>query len=736
MKIVCGKCAAEVELPRAGESPEVRCPSCAAVFMLPSLADGEELPHPDTFPGYRVVAIVGYGGMGAVYRAVQLSMDREVAIKVLLRKYAHVPRFVARFEREALALASLNHANIVAVIDRGRVGDTYFLVMEYVHGRTLRYLVKNELLSIERSLDIAVQICRALEAAHECGVVHRDIKPSNILVQDSGVVKVADFGIVHMVEEDDAAERERRSRLGTAKYMAPEQRGTGEPIDARADLYGLGVTLFEMLTGDLPRGGPPSELNRLVPKNVDAIVERAARSKREERFQSAAEMCAALELALQTMKLEDTSATAVLPVVAPATLPCPACGEAVPFEQHSCPGCGAAVSEVCYRANCGGVDPVGAERCSRCGGHLTLLKNQRRAELEGLLQQAEAHLAAGQFALALGDVRVVQGLPYRAFADLRERAAEVHRQIRRQVRLSHARSFLKGAAAVLVIGAAAALCWTAERGLSRRRAAQAVQEGKPPVTPRPASIPVKPPSPPPQPRPARPRDAFSAWLLAVTDKGWADRAPAARLLAACDAGRLLVAGGNDGQAAKRLAKALDDIARGQPVTASPDALRARLAETLDEACGAVFKELRGQPALKQAVGRLAINYAKARKSIDDAPAVLDLASTTLYDLMTTAEALHNTQQDARSSLLLLDASLEPPPKKGDLGQATVRIVKAGVLLVRYLDRDGKAIPELVNDARERLRRAQRSPDDAVRLACGTEALVEAFAAKLAYNRLD
>jgi len=394
-------------LPSAGDTPRARCHACGAVFHLPKLAEGEELPHPDAFPGYRVVAIVGFGGMGTVYRAIQLSMEREVALKVLHKRYSHVPRFVDRFEREATALAALNHPNIVAVIDRGRVGDTYYFVMEYVRGRTLRYLMRNKQLTVERAVEVAVQICDALHAAHACGVVHRDIKPGNILVAPDGLVKVADFGIVHIAGDDKHAERERRTRLGTAKYMAPEQRGTGLVVDHRADIYALGTTLYEMLTGRLPDGSPASAHNPAIPKPLDEIIERATREDREERFQSAVEMRDALEAILATLKLEETSATAVLAPPEGAT--CPACGAALGAADLHCPTCRNRVREPCFRPGCGALNPVGAERCSLCSGHLKLMEGERRAHLEAALDKAKRLMAEGRLAEARAELEPVQG---------------------------------------------------------------------------------------------------------------------------------------------------------------------------------------------------------------------------------------------------------------------------------------------------------------------------------------
>jgi len=731
VKIVCGKCFAEVELPKAGESPDIECPSCGAVFRMPSLAEGEELPHPDTFPGYRIVAIVGHGGMGTVYRAIQLSMDREVAIKVLLRKYAHVPRFVSRFEREASALAVLNHPNIVAVIDRGRVEDMYYFVMEYLHGRTLRYLIRNDLLSVERSLDIAIQICQALEAAHACGVVHRDIKPSNMLIQDDGVVKVADFGIVHMVEQDDAAERERRSRLGTANYMSPEQRGTGEVIDARADIFGLGVSLCEMLTGAVPKDEPPSALNRLVPKELDHIVERAMRENREERFQSAAEMREGLEIVRDSMSLETTPATEALAVPILPALTCRACGEAVAGAEETCPHCGATVREACYDPDCDGLNPVRAERCVSCGGHIELLKRQRRDELETLLQRGEAHAAARRRSDALRDLEVVRADPHKSFEDLRERARETIRRLRRRRLARLARVLVTAAAALLLVAAAAGVYWLVEKHVFSRLQRREAQDHEEPTSKKAVEAPgtqvVRVAPEPPRPKRA---DAFCDYLLALTERSWVKRSPALRVMAACDAGMCLAVGRTDGQAAKRLANRLAEIERGGAVSPPADVLHARLAATLDSLCDEVASNLCSQPRLAKWIKQAAERHGEARRSAKNPRQTLEAATAALDDLLATAEAAANPNLDLSARLLFLDASLAPAIGAPDLRRAADRLIRATRFLVRHLQRQRqrRAALELLDDARRRLARAQEEEEGMARLAYCVEALVEALGA--------
>ncbi|MBM4035707.1 MAG: serine/threonine protein kinase, partial [Planctomycetes bacterium] len=661
MKIVCGRCAAEVELPKQGEGPQIRCPSCAAVFLLPSLAEGEELARPDTFPGYRVVALVGHGGMGAVYRAIQLSMEREVAIKVLLRKYVNVPRFVARFERESDALAALSHPNIVGVIDRGRVGDIYYFVMEYVHGRTLRNLVKGGQVGVARAVDVALQICQALEAAHAAGVVHRDIKPGNILVgEGTDQVKVADFGIAHIVEEDATVQRERRSRLGTAKYMAPEQRGTGEVVDARADIYALGVSLHEMLTGELPTGQPPSAANPLAPKELDAVVERATRARREERFQSAAEMRQALLAAREAVRREETSVTEAVPAGVAAGPVCHACGLAVGPADLSCAACATALVEPCFRPDCEGVNRVGAERCAACGGHIKLIERQRRAELEEFLALAEAEIASARVVEAAELLAEVQAEPHGVFAGLRERAQELQQRLLLLRPPPSRGSFVFVAAAVAAAGLALLVYWRITEGLASRPPDHIATTVKADTTkrittpiPLPTAVPV-----PPQPLPAS--NALRDYLLAVTDDGWPKLAPELRLAVAADAAAVLAAAKGNGQASKRLLRTLADL--GKAEAPLPETARSRAAAALDALCEAFGRELARNKALAPQVRPILTRYAAAARAATDHVQKLDLAAAALYDLLAAAEAAQNPKPDLPTRLILLEGSLGAPAR--------------------------------------------------------------------------
>lgn len=259
-------------------------------------------PLPDElaakFPSLEILERVGSGGMGCVYKARQKHLDRLVALKILPAELGRDPRFTERFTREGRALAKLVHPNIVTIHDFGQVDGLYFIVMEYMDGMSLR-----ELMNVEQPGDIDVvkvmtDICSALQYAHEAGIVHRDIKPENILFNRRGHLKIADFGLVKLAVQatQDVSLTGSRQAMGTLHYMAPEQWEDPHNVDHRADLYALGVLLYELVTGRLPLGhfDPPSVLASADPA-IDDVVMGAMQSNPEQRYQSADELAAAVK---------------------------------------------------------------------------------------------------------------------------------------------------------------------------------------------------------------------------------------------------------------------------------------------------------------------------------------------------------------------------------------------------------------------------------------------------------
>jgi serine/threonine protein kinase/DNA-directed RNA polymerase specialized sigma24 family protein len=249
------------------------------------------------FPELEIIEAVGRGGMGVVYRAKQRDLDRVVALKILRPDFGGDPSFAERFLREGRALAQLDHPNIITVHNVGHRGDLYFLIMEYVDGADLRLMQKNCRLTPAETLALIPPICDALQYAHEQGVVHRDIKPENILLTHSGRIKIADFGLAKLAGADESYTLTGTNQvMGTPHYMAPEQCERPQEVDHRADIYSLGVVIYELLTGELPIGrfSVPSE-SQGVDERLDDIVMRTLEKKPERRFQHASEITTAVE---------------------------------------------------------------------------------------------------------------------------------------------------------------------------------------------------------------------------------------------------------------------------------------------------------------------------------------------------------------------------------------------------------------------------------------------------------
>jgi serine/threonine-protein kinase len=274
--------------------------------------------------------------MAEVYRARDELLGREVALKVLSSRFSSDRAFVERFRREAQAAANLSHPNIVSLFDYGADDGTYFIVMEYIDGRSLGDVIKDSgALMPERAAEIAIDVAKALQRAHDSGLVHRDIKPSNIMITRAGETKVTDFGIARAVGGNGEATMTQTGMvMGTASYLSPEQ-AQGNPVDARSDLYSLGVVLYEMLVGEPPFAGesplaiaykhvretpvPPSRINPNVPAALDAVVMKALAKNPDNRYQSARELAEDLERFLSGAEVQATPLLAGETMVAPAT---------------------------------------------------------------------------------------------------------------------------------------------------------------------------------------------------------------------------------------------------------------------------------------------------------------------------------------------------------------------------------------------------------------------------------
>jgi eukaryotic-like serine/threonine-protein kinase len=310
------------------------------IVLQPAALSGRIVSH------YRVLDIIGGGGMGVVYRAEDLKLGRHVALKFLPEEMGSDPQALERFNREARAASSLDHPNICAVYQFGEHEGKPFMVMQLLEGQTVREYLgavvsQDELLPLEVLLDIARQIAEGLKAAHEKGIVHRDIKPANVFITSRGVVKILDFGVAKLQErpeEDEVVAQvdavaahsgalhltRTGIKIGTAGYMSPEQ-VRGEALDARTDIFSLGLVLYEMATGGRAFSGetavvlhdailnqdpvPVSDLNPVLPEELVAIIDKCLQKHRGDRYQSASEVLDALEQVTDHTRLARPAAT-------------------------------------------------------------------------------------------------------------------------------------------------------------------------------------------------------------------------------------------------------------------------------------------------------------------------------------------------------------------------------------------------------------------------------------------
>jgi eukaryotic-like serine/threonine-protein kinase len=282
---------------------------------------------------YRVLDRVGSGGMAEVYVAQDLQLGRKVALKILYRRFAEDREFVERFRREASSAAGLQHQHVVSVYDRGEYDGTYYIAMEYLEGRSLKTIIRQEApLDPDRAVDLTIQVLRAARFAHRRGIIHRDLKPHNVIVDEEGRAKVTDFGIARAGASDMT---QTGSIMGTAQYLSPEQ-AQGMAVSAASDLYSVGIILYELLTGRVPFEGesavtialkqvnerptPPTVYNSAVTPELEAVVMRALEKEPARRFQDADEFIAALQAAREGIATPAmvTAPTVVEPIPPPS----------------------------------------------------------------------------------------------------------------------------------------------------------------------------------------------------------------------------------------------------------------------------------------------------------------------------------------------------------------------------------------------------------------------------------
>src|SRR5882762_4530783 len=288
--------------------------------------ENEKISH------YRILEKLGAGGMGEVYLAEDTKLGRRVALKILGEEYTTNRDRLNRFEQEASAASALNHPNILTIHEVGSDDGKHFIATEYIDGTTLRRKVSGPPMDVAEILDIAVQVASALEEAHAAGIIHRDIKPDNIMIRRNGYVKVLDFGLAKLTEnstDKTPSDGEAATRvmvqtdagvvMGTAHYMSPEQ-ARGKPVDARTDIWSLGVVMYELIAGRTPFEGetstdvivaitqkeppPIARFAPSVPPEFDWIVTKALRKDRDERYQTIKELLTDLRRLKQRLEFE------------------------------------------------------------------------------------------------------------------------------------------------------------------------------------------------------------------------------------------------------------------------------------------------------------------------------------------------------------------------------------------------------------------------------------------------
>jgi len=371
-----------------------------------------DLPLIDLAARYEIEGELGQGGMGAVLLATDRQLKRKVAIKRILGSMAQSKTALRRFVTEAQSIAKLNHFNIVQVYEFGRDAEGPLLVLEYVGGGSLLDKLKEGKLEIEEAVDITCQLCDGLAIAHEQGIVHRDIKPANILLTKRGEPKLTDFGLARQ-ESVDHGQTQAGAVLGTIDFMPPEQRRDATATDARSDLWSLAATLYQMLTGEVPR---VIDLND-VPRQLRSELSRALKSKLDDRYQTAQEFRDALKGSLKAAA--DPAPEVVVDLGAGE------CGECHTKNESSrkfCRECAAPLRVSCL--SCEEEIPVWDKVCGECGGKQPELAAAHRNKLSGIIETSLTLSREHEYEKALAQLSSVQEDQYPFTEYLHQQAAK------------------------------------------------------------------------------------------------------------------------------------------------------------------------------------------------------------------------------------------------------------------------------------------------------------------------
>ena len=440
MQKICPYCAHEFDVTDEAAERPVECPECGGKVFAELQREESFAVENEVAPGikvgqrlgdYEIEGRLGAGGMAVVLRAKQLALNRPVALKILPEHFAENPVFVSRFHAEAAVLATLDHPNIVGVIDRGEQDGNYYIVMSLIEGGSLKErLGERQHLSPHESLRIMEQVCDGLAYAHGKGVIHRDIKPGNIMVSPDGRVRIADFGLAHLAAEEGGMDLTRSGQaMGTVKYMAPEQLTDPKTVDARADIYAMGVTLYEMLTGLAPMGAfrMPSEVDPNIDVRLDDTITKAMQTDPAGRFQTVPEMLADLKAisssAVVTAEQAEQEEVAAAPSAISVLLACRACGHESRPEAHACEKCGADLSDLfepCHE--CGMENRLDVPNCRQCGTDLGLRRAQKRGRTESRQLRAMQLRKEKKYDEAIGVLEKIVATRGREYEQVRESA--------------------------------------------------------------------------------------------------------------------------------------------------------------------------------------------------------------------------------------------------------------------------------------------------------------------------
>jgi len=388
-------------------------------------AEYGEIKKGDQLGGFRVEDMVGAGAMAVVYRATQISLDRSVALKILPKEFAKRPSFVRQFDSETELLASLNHPNIVSIIDRGHQDETYYFAMEFVEGTTFGELIASGQLDEEFFLQILEQCCDALTYAHSKGVVHRDLKPANIMLNENGMVKIADFGVAGLIASADEQASGKKKVMGTRGYMPPEQEMHVNRTDERSDIFAMGAVMYRALVGKVPDRlppTPPSRANPRVDPRLDRIVLTCLAASPDKRYQTARELLDAFRTYRQDL--------------ARAYEVCPQCKKESPPTAKTCVHCGADLSALFDSCpECGADNRIDRDICTSCGVNLSELRRQTSMNIGRTEERARRLAARHNYKGAVKALEEVLRTREKMFQRARERAQrfiETYRQEERK----------------------------------------------------------------------------------------------------------------------------------------------------------------------------------------------------------------------------------------------------------------------------------------------------------------